>query len=168
MSSRERIRAWEARNWSAGGSFPHRLLYVEAGRGILRLRVPSRKGLTVQSVLLVGAPLWYAVGLPYVVITALALSGYERLTGLMLDLFLLVVWPLGAVLIGYAAWRWGTAYAMRESSQVFDVTEVRNVSIGKVEQNMTIIANGVEMELTLTARPKNFKRALSLSGHPVD
>jgi len=168
MSPRKSTYRWDARNWDTQGSVPHRLVYVEAGSGTLRLCVPSRKGLAVQSILLVGAPLWYAVGLPYLLVTALNLSGYERLTGLVLDLFLLVIWPVGAVVVAFAAWRWGTAYAVRESSTVFYITEIRSVTLGRFEQNISVVANAEEVNLTLTARAKSLKRALSSAGFQVD
>jgi hypothetical protein len=168
MSPRKSVYRWDARNWDTNGSVPHRLVYVEAGSGTLQLCVPSRKGLTVQSILMVGAPLWYAIGLPYVLVTAINLSGFQRLTGLILDAFLLVIWPVGAVLVAFSAWRWGMAYAARESSGVFFITEIRSVSLGRFEHNMSVVANGEEINLTLTARAKSLRKALRLAGYPID
>lgn len=168
MSPRKSIYRWDARNWDTQGSVPHKLVYVEAGSGTLRLCVPSKKGLTVQSILMIGAPLWYAIGLPYLLVTALNMSGYQRLTGLMLDIFLLVVWPIGAVLVAFFAWRWGMAYAVRDSIGIFYIAEIRNVSLGRFEHNVSVVANGEEIRLTLTARAKSLKKALRLAGYSID
>jgi hypothetical protein len=157
--------AWEARNWTTHGSIPHRLVYIEATQGSLRLHIPSTKGVVAESMMIVGAPLWYAVGLPLLFLLGLHIAGIQRASGVLLDLFLLVLWPTGAVAVAVFARRQGVHHAIRKSERVVDVTEVKDVRLGTLEQDVVVMVGGEELELTLTARWRSLKSGLLLAGH---
>jgi hypothetical protein len=168
MALKNPVHRWEARNWDTKGSIPHSAVYLEATQGRLSVYIPTNKGRAAQNMMIVGAPLWYAIGLPLLIVTVLDFSGAQRLSGLMLDLFLLIVWPAGAILVAVYARRQGMVYAMQKPEAVLPVTKIRGVTLGLIQQDILLVVNGENIDVTVTARASRLMTALKLTEHPID
>jgi hypothetical protein len=106
--------------------------------------------------------------LPLLIVTVLDYSGAQRLSGFMLDLFLLLVWPAGAVLVAVYARRQGMVYAMQKPEAVLPVTKIRGVTLGLIQQDVLLVVNGENIDVTVTARASRLVTALKLTEHPID
>ncbi len=168
MAPKNPVHRWEARNWDTEGSIPQSAVYLEATQGKLSIYVPTQKGRAAQNMMIIGAPLWYAIGLPLAIVTVLDYSGAQRLSGFMLDLFLLIVWPAGAILVAVYARRQGMAYAMQKPQAVLPVSKIRGVDLGLIQQDILLVVNGENIDLTVTAWASRLVTALKLTEHPID
>ena len=168
MAPKDLVHRWEATNWDTKGSIPQSTVYLEASQGRLNIYVPTQKGRAAQNMMIIGAPLWYAIGLPLVIVTVLNYSGAQSLSGFMLDLFLLIVWPAGAILVAVYARRQGMMYAMQKPQAVVPVTKIRGVDLGFIQQDILLVVNGENIDLTVTALASRLMTALKLTDHPIE